>query len=76
MEGTSEDREPFECGLGGADFACVWEVTDEQMCIVRGMESQVVVKEDLFRLEESWKMPPERRRGLNRLPGRGSYNIG
>jgi hypothetical protein len=48
VEGTLEDREPFECGPDGADFACVGKVTDEQVLIVRRMESKVAVKEDLF----------------------------
>ena len=42
VEGTLEDRERFECGPDGADFACVGKVVEEQRFIVRRMESKVV----------------------------------
>ena len=57
VEVASEDREAFERTLDGVDFACVGKVVEEQKFIVRGMDGEVVVEEDLFELKESWQAP-------------------
>jgi len=57
VEVAPEDREAFERTLDGVDFACVGKVVEEQRFIVRGINGDVVVEEDLFELKESWQAP-------------------